>query len=51
MITWQVYAPAKLLEQLYAAAMISCPPTAVYNRIDAMKVDFANRVLYWCTLY
>lgn len=51
MVTWQRYVPLELPAQLYAAGKSDVPPSAEYNPIDAMKNDFANLVVFWCTIY
>jgi hypothetical protein len=50
MATWQAYAPLEYPAQLYAAGLTDALPPE-YDIIEAMKIDFANLVLYWCTIY
>lgn len=51
MITWQKYVPIELPVQLYAAGKIDTPPSVIYDPLDALKNDFANLVVFWCTIY
>jgi hypothetical protein len=50
MVTWQKYVPIELPAQLYAAGVTDTPPVE-YDPIDAMKTDFANLIVFWCTIY
>jgi hypothetical protein len=50
MVTWQKYVPIELPAQLYATGVIDTPPRH-YDPVDALKNDFANMVVFWCTIY
>ncbi|KAF2111195.1 hypothetical protein BDV96DRAFT_582732 [Lophiotrema nucula] len=50
MITWQRYVPVEYLAQLRAAGLRK-GPLPPYDPIFSLKVDFANLLIFWCTLY
>lgn len=50
MATWQQYVPAQYHEQEYAAGVREDPPLH-YNPIAVLKIDSANLIVYWCTIY